>query len=108
MRLLSSQSCWVRVALGGSLNAPMPPRRRRGLGGRNWTRPLIVLAVAAIYLGGCSTGVSSLACPPVVAYDRPFLARAAAELEILPPGSAIEVLLADYSVLREQVRACRR
>lgn len=75
---------------------------------RNWMPQLLGLVIAANFLAACSTGVSSLACPPVVAYDRPFLARAAAELEILPPGSAIEVLLADYNVLREQVRACRR
>jgi len=35
------------------------------------------------------------------------LGRAADELERLPQGSAVERLLADYAVLRDQVRACR-
>lgn len=74
---------------------------------RNWMPQLLGLVIALLWLTGCATGGSSLACPPVAAYDQQFLARAAAELEILPPGSAIEALLADYSVLREQVRACR-
>ena len=41
------------------------------------------------------------------AYSREFLARAAGELQQLPAGSAIEQMLADYEVMREQVRACR-
>ena len=36
--------------------------------------------------------------PPVVAYGRNFLA--ADELDVLPPGSAIEQMLADYQVMR--------
>ena len=41
-------------------------------------------------------------------YSREFLARASGELEKLPPGAAIEQMLADYQVMREQVRACAR
>ena len=33
--------------------------------------------------------------------------RAAVELDRLPTGSAIEQMLADYQVLRDQARACR-
>ena len=40
------------------------------------------------------------------AYSREFLARAAVELEGLPRGAAIEQMLADYQVMRDQVRAC--
>jgi hypothetical protein len=47
------------------------------------------------------------ACPPVVAYSREFQARAAEELALLPEGSAIEEMMADYVVMREQARACR-
>jgi hypothetical protein len=47
-------------------------------------------------------------CPPVVAYSREFLAHAADELDVLPPGSAIEEMLADYQTMRDQVRACER
>jgi hypothetical protein len=43
----------------------------------------------------------------MVPYSKEFLARAADELEILPPGSAIEQMLADYQVMREQARESR-
>jgi hypothetical protein len=46
--------------------------------------------------------------PAGVAYSREFLARAAVELHSLPAGSAIEQMLADYQVMRDQVRACER
>jgi len=35
------------------------------------------------------------------------MARAAVEIDSLPAGSAIEQMLADYQVMREQARACR-
>jgi len=44
----------------------------------------------------------------VVEYEREFLARAADELESLYSGSAIEQMLADYQVMRDQARACER
>ena len=68
-----------------------------------------VLAIAASLLAGCATEPSDGApCPPVVAYNREFLARAADELDSLPAGSAIEQMLADYQVMRDQTRACGR
>ena len=69
----------------------------------------VVLAIAASLLAGCATARSDGApCPPVVAYSREFLARAAGELDSLPAGSAIEQMLADYQVMRDQARACER
>ena len=69
----------------------------------------VVLAIAASLLAGCATERSDGApCPPVVAYSPEFLARAADELDVLPPGSAIEQMLADYQVMRDQARACGR
>jgi hypothetical protein len=41
-----------------------------------------------------------------VEYSREFLARAADELDALPLGSAIEQMLADYQVMRDQARTC--
>jgi hypothetical protein len=74
----------------------------------SWRLPLVGLAIAASLLAGCATDRSSAAsCPPVVAYPRDLLARVADELERLPADSAIERLLSDYAVLREQARACR-
>jgi len=73
-------------------------------------RRLAALAIAAISLTGCATGGSeprvTTVCPPVVEYSREFQARAADELDLLPEGSAIAKMLADYSVMRDQARAC--
>lgn len=41
----------------------------------------------------------------MVEYGREFQARAAEELARLPEGSAIEEMLADYVVMRGQMRA---
>lgn len=72
-------------------------------------RRRVVLGLATIWLSGCATvgsdGGALRACPPVVAYSREFQARAAEELALLPEGSAIAEMLADYSVMREQLRA---
>jgi len=40
----------------------------------------------------------------VVEYSPEFRARAAEELALLPEGSAIAEMLADYAVMREQAR----
>jgi hypothetical protein len=61
-------------------------------------------------LTGCATaGFESggvAACPPVVEYSREFQVRAAEEMERLPDGSAVVEMMSDYSVMREQARAC--
>ena len=67
------------------------------------------LAIGTSLLTGCATARSDGGgCPPVPAYSRVFLARAADELRGLPPGAAIEQMLADYQVMRDQARACER
>ena len=74
----------------------------------NWMPRLAGLVIATSLLAGCATARSDGGgCPPVPAYGREFLARAASELEQLPVGSAVEQMLADYGVMREQARACR-
>jgi len=74
-------------------------RRRRG-----------ALVLVTTWLSGCATGTSDLgglgACPPVVEYSRHFQTRAAEQLALLPEGSAIEEMLSDYAVMRQQARAC--
>ena len=45
-------------------------------------------------------------CPPVVGYGAELQARAAAEVEALPEGSAVAALLSDYAVMRDQARVC--
>ena len=63
-----------------------------------------------IFLTACA-GVGSdgrhSACPPVVEYSLAEQARVAEELATLPEGALIVTWLADYSVLRDQARACR-
>ena len=62
------------------------------------------------FSAGCATvdsdGSGTGACPPVVSYSREFQARAAEDLTLLQEGSAIGEMLADYTVMREQARAC--
>lgn len=75
-----------------------------------WKRRLAVLAIATNLLSGCATvgfeGGALGACPPVVEYSPEFQARAAEELALLPEGSAVADMLADYAVTREQARVC--
>ena len=73
--------------------------------------PQIALGIALISLSACATGGSDplggvAVCPPVVEYDQAFRERAAAELELLPDGSAIEQMLAAHAALRAQSRLC--
>ncbi len=66
------------------------------------------VALLLLLVASCApTSVTLSPCPPVVEYDRAFLARAAKELDLLPPDSAIVEMLKDYHVMREQARACR-
>ncbi len=77
---------------------------------RCWKQQLAALAIATSLLSGCATvgsdGGGSEACPPVVEYSWDFQPRAAEELVLLPHGSAIEEMLRDYAVTREQARVC--
>ena len=76
------------------------------------TKLLGVLAVGMIFLTGCATGSSErwadFACPAVVEYSRDEQRRVADGVAALPDGSVIVDWLADYAVLRAQVRACRK
>ena len=75
-----------------------------------WPRPrLASLVLATSLLAACATATSERVtgvCPPLPAYGLDLRAQAADELVLLPPNSAIEQLLRDYAVLREQLRAC--
>jgi hypothetical protein len=69
-----------------------------------------VLAVGMIFLTGCATGSSEWrgtgVCPSVVEYSREEQQRMVEEVEALPEDSVIVGWLADYAVLRGQVKAC--
>lgn len=78
---------------------------------RCWKQQLAALAIVTNLLSGCATvgsePRSATVCPPVVEYSGELQERAAEEVVLLPDGSAITAMLADYSVMRDQARACR-
>ena len=78
---------------------------------RCWTPPAAALATVTILLSGCA-GVGSdryaLVCPMVVEYSRAEQGKLANEMAALAKGALIIDWLADYEVLRAQVRACAR
>jgi hypothetical protein len=62
-----------------------------------------------IFLSGCAkvgSDASASVCPPVVEYSPAEQVRVAEEIAALPEGAQIPEWLADYAVLRAQVRAC--
>ena len=75
-----------------------------------WRLRLAVLVIATSWLTGCATESSEsgalTACPPVAEYSRELQARAAEELALLPDGSAVVEMMADYAVVRDQARVC--
>jgi hypothetical protein len=78
---------------------------------RCWTQQAAALAAAMIFLTGCE-GVGFEAppsiCPPMVDYNRAEQLRVAEELVALPEGALIVEWMADYAVLRSQVRSCTK
>lgn len=70
-----------------------------------------MIAIVFLGLAGCSTASSSgstaVVCPPLRSYSEDFRKRAVAEMELLPDKSAVEEMLTDYAVLRQQIRACQ-
>jgi hypothetical protein len=57
--------------------------------------------------GGTVASASAAGCPPLRSYSDDFRKRAVAELDLLPGNSAVEEMLNDYAVLRQQIRACQ-
>lgn len=73
-------------------------------------RAAVLPLIAFLSLAGCATAPFDLGGtgPGLVkAYSAEFLAQAADELQALPEGSALAVMIADYAVLREQFRAAQ-
>jgi hypothetical protein len=70
----------------------------------------VVLSTATIWCAGCATAGFDGAgvCPPLKQYSREEALRLAAEIERLDGAPMIVTALADYVVLRDQVRACRK
>jgi len=62
-----------------------------------------------IFLIGCEKvgfEVPPSTCPPVVDYNRAEQAQVAEEVAVLSEGALIGEWLADYAVLKAQVRSC--
>ena len=66
----------------------------------------VLLLIGALSLAGCA-GAGSDVLPPLKAYSPETQAKAADELEALPEGAVLPMFMADYAVLREQIRAAR-
>lgn len=69
---------------------------------------MIQIAICALSIAGCTPTPPITACPPVVEYSREQQARAAGELEALPPGAELREMMADYKRTRDQLRVCAR
>lgn len=63
--------------------------------------------IAAALLTGCAAVNSDPICGTLFDYAPEFQKQAAQELSTLPPGSAVGELVADYGVVRQEIRACR-
>ena len=76
---------------------------------RCWRRQAAALVIATNSLTGCATVGSDApanVCPPVVEYSQAEQAQVAEEIAALPEEARIVSWLADYAMLRAQVRAC--
>lgn len=60
--------------------------------------------IGAVCLSGCAPVVSE-GCPTIRAYTPEVQSQAADEIDALPVGSVLSVLVADYAVMREELRA---
>ena len=76
-------------------------------------RRTIALPLALLWIGACSapdraaSEAANPACPPLRTYSKEFRERAVAELDLLPANSAVEEMLTDYAVLRQQIHGCQ-
>ena len=73
-----------------------------------WRPGRIGPVIAMTLLSACGTaGSEHGACPPVVEYSAEEQRRAAGEVEALPQGSVVVVMMADYHILRQQTQVCQ-
>ena len=70
--------------------------------------PLLVIAALSLTAWATAPSRPVVVCPPVALYDRAFQARLADEIQLLPPGAALEQAMLDYARLRDQARVCAK
>ena len=63
--------------------------------------PLILLTSCA---GAASDPIYIFRCPPLADYPPEVQAKAADEIEAMPPGAVIPGFIADYGMLRKKCR----
>lgn len=68
--------------------------------------PAISLLLALTLLSGCGHKIGSNACPFVPDYTDEQKNEAAAHVEALPDGHPVQLMFADYGVMRADSRAC--
>lgn len=70
---------------------------------------LMLLALAVSLLAACVTANSDPACvcPPIKEYDREFQRKLADEIEAAPDNAIWPLVVQDYALIRNTVRACR-
>jgi hypothetical protein len=66
--------------------------------------PAMLTLLGSLILAGCAADPPR--CPTLKQYAPEFRDRAANDLDLLPLGSPLEVMLNDYEDLRDQVAAC--
>lgn len=69
-------------------------------------RGILLLLTATALLTGCARATSDT-CPRLIEYSRDAQRQAANEIAALPKGSMLAVLVADYGVVRQEIRICR-
>jgi len=94
---------------------PVPGGRRgsgeKGRSGKtpskiaSWKPRIGVLALAAVLLNACAAASSS--CPPAIEYSPAEQKQVAQEVAQMPLDWITPEWLADYTLLRDQVRACQ-
>lgn len=74
-----------------------------------WKPRFVGLVIVMSFLSVCATVDSERVvgtCPPLVKYDAAYQAKAAEEALQFPEDSVLVEMMADYALLRDQVRAC--
>lgn len=68
-----------------------------------------LLLIGAVLLSGCAQGDTdgTLATPTLFPYTQEQQDQAADELASLPAGSVIAQMIADYGLVRNEIRAMR-
>lgn len=74
----------------------------------NSSKRLINVGILTLCLSGCASTISS--CPPITVYTVGQQEQAAKELDAAVQTGAIilPMMMGDYMVLRDQIRACRK